>query len=275
MRISNSAIKCFKSCRRMYELRYVYGLEPDRPTAAQERGLGYHDALEKYLMGEQLSMFEDNSVNPKTLAMVSAFAKYIQPQLEKMGVEVAATEQWVSYQTKSGNSVFGRVDGVLSDGTILEHKSTSGKIDGAYWNNLSFDEQMLTYMVACGTDKVFYTVCMTPTIRQKANEDESAFFQRCLDWYADDTESKISRMLIATDKERLEEFRAEQDAVIQEIDNCKLYYRNPSHCMKWGRMCEYAPICLQKVERDREYLGFKGRSEHGTTAQDEEGTGND
>lgn len=253
MKVSNSRIQCYKSCRRMYQLKYLYGLTPVQTAEVLERGASYHDKVEEILRTGELELgLWDDDFNPKVSAMASAFNRWIYPSIM---LEVEAEEEWFSYKTKSGNEVIGRIDARLLDGTLVEHKTTSGEINEAYWYGLENNEQILTYMAAYGTNKMLYTVCRTPTIRQKKNEDSWEFFNRCKEWYEEDTELKIAKREIWRSPEEIEEFKAEQDAVINEMSDCKLFYRNESHCMKWGGMCEYAPVC-RHYDPNLEYVQF-------------------
>lgn len=263
MRISNSGIQTFKACRRLYELKYKYGLEPVQTADALKRGLQYHDGVENllkewvdYKTGKPTALIED----PKVRAMVFAFNLYIIPKLAGMKAKPVDTETWFSYETKSGHVIVGRVDGRMTGNSIIEHKTTSSAVDGTYFQRLELDEQIPTYMLAFNSDHIYYTVCETPTIRQKKNETDEEFFDRCVDWYREDTESKIDVIELKKTKEELEKFAEEQDAIVSEIENCKLFYRNPSHCTKWGRMCEYASVCMN-YDPNAEYIQFKRRED--------------
>lgn len=252
MKVSNSRISTFKSCRRMYQLKYIYGFEPIAVPDALSTGTSYHECVEHILRGE-----EYDAGDPKINGMADAFKRYIAKDLNAMEVE-----KWFEYQTESGHTVFGRVDAITTSGDVIEHKTTSGLIDGAYFQRLDFDEQIPTYMMGCGTDTVYYTVCAKPTIRQKKTELDEWFRQRCFEWYEEDTESKIKVVELKRSAGQLAEFFAEQDDIITEMENCKLFYRNPNNCMKWGRMCEYAPICMN-CDPNGEYIQFKRRENEG------------
>lgn len=227
-------------------MKYIYGLEPVQQSQAIERGLGYHEAVEKILQGEQ-----PECENPKIAAMADAFSGWNRP-------EIVAVEKWFEYQTACGHVVVGRIDAKAKDGSVVEHKTTSGLIDGAYFQRLEMDEQIPTYMLAENTDRVIYAVCSTPSIRQRKNETDAEFRARCLSWF--DGADKFAVTEIRKTASQLKAFAAEQDAMIDEMANCKLFYRNPGHCMKWGRMCEYAPVCME-YNPEQEYIQFKRRGD--------------
>lgn len=279
MRASNSSIQTFKQCRRLYELKYIYGIEPVQTAAALERGLSYHEGVEQAIKAwcaADHRYVADEPEDPKILAMVWAFRIHVIPWLEKRGIKVNEAEKWFEYETSNHNVVIGRMDGVTTDGCVIEHKTTSGLIDGSYWQRLDFDEQIPTYMIARGCKKIYYTVCATPSIRQKKNETSAEFCRRCIDWYEDNTEQKIAVLEISRSEDDLKAFAEEQDAILTEMEQAKLFYRNPSHCSKWGRLCEYAPLCLQKITPDMEFIGFKRRERYdgGSSSTPESGTEN-
>lgn len=258
MKLSNSGIQLFKSCRRAYELKYIEGVYPITSPEVLQRGSSYHEKLESVLKGEPFE-FSD----PKTDAMVLAFEKYVLPKLGK----VEAVEEWFE-KPVGAHSIIGRCDGRLANGMILEHKTTSASLDEAYVAGLQNDEQILTYMWAYGVNNIVYTVCRTPTIRLKQNETEDEFRERCLDWYGEDTEQKIGTINVYRSPEEIAEFDESLKLMVDEIEHCHNYYRVPSHCMKWNRPCEYASIC-RNYDPQMEYVGFERRERyHGTEASD-------
>lgn len=246
MTLSNSGIQCFKSCRRKYELKYVEGLIPVQTADVLERGRSYHAKLESVLQGEP---FEWD--NPKTDAMAMAFEKHVLPVIGK----VEAVEEWFRKELPDGNIIVGRCDGRLADGRLVEHKTTSGDLDEGYIAGLQNDEQILTYMWAYGVNNILYTVCKTPSIRQKKDESEDEFRQRCLDWYDTDTALKIGTIDVYRSPEEIAEFASDILKMSEEIVNCHNFYRVPSHCMKWNRPCEYMSVC-RNYDPSMEYIGF-------------------
>lgn len=248
MRISNTQIQVFKSCRRAYELKYVEGVLPLQSVDALERGKSYHEKVECLLMGRD---FEWD--NPKTDAMALAFNEYVVPKIGK----VEAVEEWF-HKPVGEHEIIGRCDGRLEDGRLIEHKTTSGMLDEAYIFGLQNDEQILTYMWAYGVNNVLYTVCKTPTIRLKKDETEEEFRARCFDWYREDTEHKIGTIDVYRSPEEIAEFDEAIRRMVSEIVNCDHFYRCPSNCMKWGRPCEYMSIC-RNYDPQMEYTGFEKR----------------
>lgn len=256
MRTSYSAIQTFKACRRLYELKYIHGLELITQSDAINRGVQYHELVEDILSGGTTSYRFSDCDNPKVKAMATAFQMYVAPN-----IQAKAVEQWFRYFTKSGHLIVGRLDGKTLNDEVIEHKTTSGLVDGDYFARLDLDEQIPTYMLACKSNYVWYTVCSTPSIRQRKGETDEEFYLRCVDWFSEDTEHKITFVKLFRDDDSLKAFADEQDAIVSEMESCKLFYRNPSNCMKWGRMCEYAPVCMN-YDPNKDYIQFKRREDY-------------
>ena len=249
---SNSQIQTFKNCRRLYELKYRYCLEYAEPIECLEQGSQYHECLEHLLKGE-----EYEAQNPKIQAMAKAFEKYVLPKLP----EIADTEKWFDYATPHGNKIIGRYDALSTDGTPIEHKTTSRTLDGEYLLSIERDEQILTYLAASGKTQMYYTVCKKPTIRQTKNESDEEFEHRLEAWYDTDTESKIGIITVIRAQEDIDEFLRAQDEVIEEIEHCKSYYKVPSMCYRYGRQCEFAQIC-DHYNPELEYVNYKIKEDH-------------
>ena len=251
MKVSISKIRLFKSCRRAYELRYMEGLVPVEVSDALETGRLYHSKLEElYNTGSF-----DGSDFSKASAMAKAYEKYIYPQFK-----VKAVEEPFEFNLCPEHSVTGRVDGITEDGAIVEHKTTSTDLD-AYEFDLEWDEQIPCYMLAYGVNRMVYTVVKKPTIRIKKNESEEEFYQRMVDWYAEDTEQKIRCMLVTRTDEQLEEFRKELLRMCDEMERAEvigLMYKNPAYCHRWNTLCEYAQIC-NNYDANETYINFERR----------------
>lgn len=256
MKVSISRAKLFKACRRAYYFKYIENLEPVNKSEALQTGTNYHELIEwLYQHGDLDGVEEDYS---KELAMACAYWKYIYPNF-KMKV----VEDWQA--KKCGvHTMVGRIDGFSEDGCIVEHKSTSMDITEAYEYNLQWDEQLLAYMYMTGARKAYYTVCRKPTIRQKKNESDEEFFHRMIEWYDEDTDSKIRLLTIERTDDEVENFAKEFYAICNEIEfveglsasgNNSELYRNTMHCNCWGRRCEYSPICLN-YDPKQEYIEF-------------------
>lgn len=245
MTLSNSQIQAFKACRRAYKLKYVDGLERVSTSNALKLGQNYHELVRQYLQGEiePSATFDDEIVQQ---AMLYAFATYVRPQLP----EQIKPEQWFKFETNGGNNIIGRFDGLAQDGVVIEHKTTSGVIDGNYWAALEQDEQILTYMLASGKNRLVYTVVRKPSIIWNwKKESSSEYYNRCCKWYAVDTDKKAVVMEIYRTQKQIEQFEYDIDLMADEIAHCENYYRNPSNCSSF-KICPYQEICYRDNDLD-------------------------
>lgn len=245
MKASISRIKCFKACRRLYELKYIEGLEPVEKSEALKTGSSYHEYIENlYKTGELPT--DDFS---KECAMAHAYKKFVYPQLK-----VESAEKWLELDT-AAHTIIGRVDGITPDGKIVEHKTTSLS-PMEYVEALELDEQLLAYMALTGAREILYTVITKPTIRLKKGETEEEYFERVIDWY---DETKIGVVPVYRSDDDVEAFKKNFDIICSEMENATenrdLLYRNTLHCNCWGRRCEYFPVCSH-YDPDCEYVGF-------------------
>ena len=251
MRLSISKIKAFKSCRRLYELKYIEGLRPAVKAEALETGSNYHKLLEA-LNNEEDIIYGDGYAgdHSKEMAMARAYMKYIYPKFH-----VVEAEKWLEQDLGDGNKLVGIADAIAEDGNIVEHKSTGSEITEQYEYNLLWDEQILAYMLMTGSRKVWYTVCRKPTIRQKQNESDEEFFYRMLDWYDTDTDSKIRLLQIERTDDEVEQFRDELMLMADDMIHAGHFYRNTCHCNMYGRRCEYSSICMH-YDPNQQYIEF-------------------
>lgn len=248
MKVSISRIKCYKACKRKFELKYKEGLEPVEKSEALEVGSSYHKLLEEMNNGNFEPMVEDDY--SKANAMAHAYYKYIFPKFH-----VVKAEEHLEYDLGNGDILHGYVDAIADDGHIVEHKSTGIEITEQYEYNLLWDEQILAYMLMTGNRKVWYTICRKPTIRQRRDESDADFWHRMIDWYDEDTDSKIRLLEIERTDEEVEQFKQDLIDIINDIKNTKCFYKNTCHCSQYGRRCEYSSVCLH-YDPDMQYLEF-------------------
>ena len=266
MKLSASLVKTYKMCRRKYELKYLEELEPVGKSQALQDGSDYHETLEKFYKGESgVGYFE--GCNPKVEAMTMAYFKYIYQYNEELqSVEYA--EKWFEYPLTKKHSIVGRNDAVTALGIPVEHKTTSMDVDDEYVYALQWDEQILTYMLANSINEMYYTVVKKPTIRQKQNETDLEFYERCVDWYSTDTDKKVRVIKVTRSFTELEEHRKNLIVMANEIEDCKHFYRNPSACNCYNRRCEYSSVCLN-YNPQLEYVEFEKKKRHAESVEEE------
>lgn len=233
--LTASMIRSYKTCPRRYELEYIEMLKPAVPLEALETGSNYHARIEALLKGEDWS--RDGVVGK----MAEAFDRFV-PWRDW---DVAKVEEEFSIRLGYGLYLRGKMDGILADGTPIEHKTSGVAVDEKYIDRLAWDDQVSVYLLALslirGTPatRVVYTVCQKPTIRLKQNETEEEYVERVGQWY---DETKMRVLTVVRRPEELEEKREEIVNLAREIRGRKHFWRNPSACSIVN--CPYAPICL-------------------------------
>jgi hypothetical protein len=227
--ITSSQVRAYKSCRRLYELEYIEQLKPIVAPDALRIGSSYHKKIEELHKTGEFELTFD-----KTDAMAYAYQRFIMPKIHIMGTEIEFKKH-LAY----GVSIKGKIDGMQENGIPVEHKSAGVAINEDYVYRLSWDDQVAFYMIGLEVRELQYTVCQKPTIRQKANESEEEYLERCIEWY---DEEKIKTFKVVRSKEELEDKKAEIINIAKEMRMQKFWPTNPSHCKIMG--CAYQSICL-------------------------------
>ena len=112
-------------------------------------------------------------------------------------------------------------------------------------------------------------VAFEDVLRQKQNETDIEFYERCVDWYATDTDKKVRVIKVTRSFTELEEHRKNLIVMANEIEGCKHFYRNPSACTCYNRRCEYSQVCLN-YNPQLEYVEFEKKKRY-TESVEEEG----
>lgn len=183
----------------------------------------------------------------------------------------------------------GKIDAVVRlDGKlyILEHKTTS-RIDDAYMSRIAIDSQIALYAQALErvlgerVHGAIYDVLQKPSIRmkiaetdeefearrqaliaksktgktsakQRSGETEDEFYTRCMTECS--KPESYHREIVQFDKESLDATRIDLIKIVHDMHTAKkadAYYRNTSSCTKWGRPCEYLPLCKANGNVDK------------------------
>lgn len=186
-----------------------------------------------------------------------------------------------TYDPIPGVCMVGKIDGLIErkDGYWLLENKTAAKVDGSYIEKLWSDFQIIAYCyyvkkcfnIDC--KGVLYNVLLKCPLKRDKEETEEEFQVRHAVACSKNKSGKsnIKRKLGESDEEfnaKVEEFYADnnsfhrediyisrpnQKRVISEISeltkaflNCikrDKFYLNTDHCFRWGRPCEYFPIC--------------------------------
>lgn len=250
-KLSPSKMRCYTSCQKKYDFVYNEELAPIEKAECLMQGGSYHEKVAKILSGEDYE-----KTNDKIDIMAEIFKKHILPKLPQISaVEKHAEKEFDNF------ILHGYIDAETVDGIPVEHKTTSMAVDEFYINRLNWDMQVPTYMILAGTTECLYTVIQKPTIRQKQNESEEEYLQRCVEWYDTSTEKKIGVFKVLRTNQELADKEEEIKSLAEEMISKKYFYRNPSDCSIMG--CPYSSICLD-YDRNVMPIGFmKKENERG------------
>ncbi len=233
-KLSASKLSTYKSCPKKYWYSYIMGLIPEKKPEALQIGTDYHAEVERYLKGEITS--SDNY-------LVQAFIENI----DVSGWEILETEK--SFNESIGHGLYnnGIVDGIIRiDGKkyLLEHKTTSEKVNETYEYNLKWDDQIPIYCGATGIYNVMYTAIYKNKLKQGGKETDEDYFRRRVDWYKDGTENKIRCFVIRRLESEVGDCRKELSAMAKRIRSEKIFYRNKMAC-RFG--CPHKEYCLNYI----------------------------
>lgn len=193
------------------------------------------------------------------------------------GVEVEFRAPLVNPQTGAASRTYmlgGKIDVLLEQG-FIEHKTCSQEIGvgSTYWRKLILDSQVSTYYAgarALGRDveRCIYDVIRKPAMRPlKATPEDSRKFtkdgrlyanQRAEDETVEEYEARLTEE-VAQNPDRYyqrgevvrletEEREAQLDAwqltrALRESQLAGRFPRNADACERYGRMCEFFPVC--------------------------------
>lgn len=217
-------------------------------------------------------------------------ARWSDEPLEVVAVEVEFTAPLVNPVTGAASRTWvlsGKIDAIvrdLRDGRvrIVEHKTSSEDISSGsdYWKRLRLDAQVGAYFVGpkvLGFDVggCIYDVIGKPGLRPlKATPPESRKYtkdgrlyaqQRERDETPEEYEARTAADIAgAPDRyfARGEVVRLEQDLrdyaadawalgrQIREAELADRWPRNPEACVRWGRTCEFFPVCSSEASLD-------------------------
>lgn len=192
-RLTTSQVKCFKLCRKRYELEYVENWKPVETPKALELGTLYHLGLETLLktgylanalavMRQQIKYDVDPVADEFTYVTVKQMITAFDRESGWRDWQIISIERPFEVSTGYAKRLLGKLDGLvkIDDNTLLlEHKTTSqwGTDGSAYLHNLLWDEQATNYLYAHNrmledgsiigdaVKGVFYIIVEKPTIR--------------------------------------------------------------------------------------------------------------
>lgn len=284
--LTQSELRSFRRCPREWAYAYGQQLRAARVDPALTFGSVVHRALEAWwASGGDLSSalahladLHDPYSRAQADAMLTAYSVYWRgalDDLEVIGLEVPFEAPLVNPLTGEHSRTWrlaGQLDGLVRERAtgrvwILEHKTTSDDITpGApYWQRLRLDAQVAIYhhgARALGYEPsgVLYDVLRKPSLRplepgqrRKSPETPDEFRGRLLIQLEVDTARFLQRqevVLLASDEQEaaLDTWQSAQS--LRDTQRLGRFARNGDACMRWGRACDYLPLCLGTAQPD-------------------------
>ena len=211
-------MKCFRTCRKKYELEYVEMWKPVETPKALELGTLYHLGLETLLKTENLASAlavmrskikydVDPVADEFTYVVVKQMITAFDKESGWRDWQIISIERPFEVSTGYAKRLLGKLDGLVKiDGNtyLLEHKTTSqwGTDGSTYLHNLLWDDQATNYLYAHAkmledgsiigdeVKGVFYCIVEKPTIRPyKATPLEQRKYKKDGSLYANQHEA--------------------------------------------------------------------------------------
>jgi hypothetical protein len=281
--LSHNQIRLWRSCKRQYGFAYVQLRVPKKKPAPLVFGGTWDECLEawhgagtaqdKLLRASRVAMHEaDPWVKAKLLAMLVGYSAMwgdVPSRLVATQVEFKLPIiHPVTGQTHPECSITGFIDAIVElDGrlVVLESKSSGEDVTpgSAFWQRVAvMDPQVSTYLPAAralGYDvrDCVYDVARKPELRPKKDETPEQFQDRIVHDMAARPEWYFQRQtLVRLDREEREhalDVWHYADEIVS-ASRTGRYPRNPDNCHKFGRACEYAPVCAGEASLDDPHL---------------------
>jgi hypothetical protein len=263
--LTQSRLRAFRSCQRLHDFSYQRGYRAAKDPAALRFGTLIHKGLECIWRDGNYAA-EDQDVDPWDMArarpmLLGYIARWFPNQYE-----VLAVEEEFRVPLTPGWDLAGKFDAVVMEkGTgrvlVVEHKTSSQDImpGSTYWQKLRLDSQLSIYWAGAkskGYDiqGVLYDVLGKTKLRPKKLETPDQFEARVKASIApeDYQRGEIHRL-----ESELKEALDEVKQTVWQMEMTKLggwSPRNPDNCEKWGRMCDYFPVCTNEEQLSNERL---------------------
>jgi len=272
MLLTQSMLRMFCNCRRAYYWRYVHQLVP----AVRDPGLSFgsliHECLEQWHRGDGLPVVlehidqacatrrQDPVVHQTwhlARAMMTGYtARYPTAEdFEVVELEKVFEGQIVDSHTGSCSPDFvlaGKVDGIVrqaGEHHLIEHK-TASSISGGYLERLWTDFQVNLYTLyaretlGIPITGVIYNILVKARLRQGQHEPDASFQQRLETKFSDPAMFHRERLYISRDQ--LDTVRSELWELTRQFTDARdrgVFSMNTDSCWRYGRTCEYLPLC--------------------------------
>jgi len=273
--VTQSLLCSFIHCRQMCQ-NILDGWEFESPKRALQFGKLVHGLLENHYTQEEvdgeayfrdwqkkcIADGDDVQAVEKDIAIAKALVDNYVPYWQKQD----SKRTWIELEGVfdvpwNGFRLRGRTDGIYRTGTggiwLFETKTASQIQDEQMEQRLSFDFQNLFYLTAkaqelgCRIRGVMYNVIRKPLLRQKKQESDADYWQRCADDVASRPDHYYHRFEVVYTKAKQEWFQGE---LLAKLNDFKTWlqggaptYRNQNACVgRWA--CNYLKMCAEGTD---------------------------
>lgn len=257
-KLSASAVSMFRACPYSFYYKYIekYKLLEQTENENLSLGLAFHHILEN----DNTIQKDFSDIDEKTFLSIRASAEYIYNNYLLESVEnktlcdLFTNNRDIVKEFKIDQSDFiGYIDLVIPtpNGDILIDYKYVSSFDYADSYKISDQSKIYPALYTKQTGrpvvKMIYLCVAKPTIRLKKTETKEQYLNRVKEWYLEG--NKVKEVLLCGDD--LKELRDEFDidlSIIQQLIENEMYYKNPSNCNKYGKKCDYYPLCYQEPD---------------------------
>lgn len=282
-RLTHSAISMFRQCPRRYQHRYIDQIVPEhwRESPALTFGSAVHNALEAWYKGEPLAD-DKRAVDPDVALLVDAAMGAYQERYPFETWKPVAVEHQFDVpildpdtgKASATHRLSGKVDLIVEiDGElwVVEHK-TSTATESADLERVGIDAQVLSYADGIGIETghdvtgVIYNVIKRCMLRLKKSETPDEYATRVAEWYRAEgamlrERCRIDRAMIIQNRRNI----WHNIHAMNHAEHTSFYPQNAGvtsgACAKWGRECEYAPLC-RTLSRPDIRANYKHQAPH-------------
>lgn len=258
--VTSSMCGYFMRCPKAYYWAYARGFRSIKLPGQMIVGISFHEQVAAILEGKEplvihggLDPYEYDSYRIGEF-LANRYKIFWQEWLET--TKVIAVEK-VFEAPFEDMTIAGKVDAIVEVGGkpwVLEHKTTSSKLDMDYLEKVSLDGQISAYIWLCKqngipVEGVIYDVICTPRIYRRVGEDVETYLDRVEPDYIAAGQSLFGHQnAMRSDESIIEAARVMKHCAV-EMDRMELsgYYPQnvwAGQCWARGRTCAYVPLCV-------------------------------
>lgn len=288
MTLDNSIMNVFSLCPRKFLYRKILSLVPKQEALPLTYGSAAHAALEAHYSGknavEVLKAFVEAAQQEKSkirirkseakeegvkeeysiefgMDLMAKYMSHYPTEAETFKVKLSEDNEpllEVGFSLYMANGiVVGKLDGIIDDGDLLEHKTTTQPLTTTYLSQFTVHNQISLYMAATRElMKRKPKKCLVNCIRVKDYKKSNA-----------DKDNKLfTRVVVQRSDAQLDQTLKQVEMKISQIKNfCRVgfdaFYQNaPDACFYKWVPCEYLPLCTAQNQEMIEMLmdgGFR------------------